>query len=224
MLLLLASASDTDELSEILAAGEILRLGNAARDPDIWNSAISAGLVTVRDRRIEFRHPLVRSAIYQMRQSARTRLRAHRPREDAGGRTGPQRVAPRSGNISARRSRWPPRSRLRRTVPKHAVASSSPSKHSNDLPCSHPTQAVAQTGILRAAELALELGDPLAATRLRQQFRDDALGPRSRGRLRLLERNARPAARPMPRALPPRPGSSLMSPTRWLRRVTATSR
>jgi predicted ATPase len=63
-LLLLAAASDADELHELFSAAEFLVPG-VAHDPDSWSTAVEAGLVTMDERRIEFRHPLVRSAIYQ---------------------------------------------------------------------------------------------------------------------------------------------------------------
>lgn len=59
-LLLVAAAEDTGELATILAAGQVLGSGPAALEP-----AERAGLVQVTDLELAFRHPLVRSAIYQ---------------------------------------------------------------------------------------------------------------------------------------------------------------
>ena len=75
MLLLLAAASDTSDTSEVVSAGQILLQG-VLTDADIWNPAVHAGLVTVGAQHIQFRHPLVRSAIYQ-RATAAQRASAH---------------------------------------------------------------------------------------------------------------------------------------------------
>ena len=63
-MLLLASANDEDLVAEVMTAGE--RLGiPLSEGPDAMAPAVDAGLVAVPDRAIAFRHPLVRSAIYQ---------------------------------------------------------------------------------------------------------------------------------------------------------------
>jgi DNA-binding CsgD family transcriptional regulator len=59
-LLLVAAAEDSGELATILAAGQALGASPAALEP-----AQRAGLVQVSDLELAFRHPLVRSAIYQ---------------------------------------------------------------------------------------------------------------------------------------------------------------
>jgi DNA-binding CsgD family transcriptional regulator len=67
-LLLVAASEDTGELATVLAAGRVLELGPEALEP-----AERAGLVQVTQQGLElrhpqqlrFRHPLVRSAIYQ---------------------------------------------------------------------------------------------------------------------------------------------------------------
>jgi DNA-binding CsgD family transcriptional regulator len=58
-LLLVAAAEDTGELATILAAGQALGCGAEALGP-----AEQAGLVQVAGSELQFRHPLVRSAIY----------------------------------------------------------------------------------------------------------------------------------------------------------------
>jgi hypothetical protein len=68
-LLLVAAAGDTNDLRELVSAAELLVPG-VDGDPDVWAPAIEADLVTVWERRVEFRHPLVRSAIYQSVTSA----------------------------------------------------------------------------------------------------------------------------------------------------------
>ena len=59
-LLLVAAADDTGELATVLRAAA--QLGAAA---DALDAAEAAGLVHVRGTRLELRHPLVRSAVYQ---------------------------------------------------------------------------------------------------------------------------------------------------------------
>ncbi|WP_329267632.1 helix-turn-helix transcriptional regulator [Streptomyces sp. NBC_01451] len=58
-LLLLAAAAETAELPVILSAA-----GDTAAPAD-WRPAESAGLVRIDDGRLHFRHPLIRSAVYQ---------------------------------------------------------------------------------------------------------------------------------------------------------------
>lgn len=59
-MLLVASASDSDDLGLVLRAAKALGI----EGPEI-EAADSAGLVSIRGWRLRFRHPLVRSAIYQ---------------------------------------------------------------------------------------------------------------------------------------------------------------
>ena len=71
-LLLLAAADDSRDLSTVLAAAERLDIPATAVE-----GAEELGLIDVADGRIRFRHPLVRSAIYQSA-PAPPRRRAHR--------------------------------------------------------------------------------------------------------------------------------------------------
>jgi DNA-binding CsgD family transcriptional regulator len=71
-LLLLAAVEDAGSAASVLAAAEHLGLDRRALD-----HAEQAGLVQVRGPRLEFRHPLIRSAIYQAAPLSR-RLAAHR--------------------------------------------------------------------------------------------------------------------------------------------------
>ena len=71
-LLLLAAADDSGELTTVLAAAERLEIAATATE-----GAEELGLIEVADGRIRFRHPLVRSAIYQSA-PAPLRRRAHR--------------------------------------------------------------------------------------------------------------------------------------------------
>jgi DNA-binding CsgD family transcriptional regulator len=71
-LLLVAAADDSGDLTTVLAAAERLDIPATAVE-----GAEELGLVEVADGRIRFRHPLVRSAIYQSA-AAPLRRRAHR--------------------------------------------------------------------------------------------------------------------------------------------------
>ncbi|MET9890900.1 AAA family ATPase [Streptomyces sp. NPDC006465] len=70
-LLLLAAAAESAELAVILSAA-----GDTA-SPDDWLPAERAGLVRIDDDHIRFRHPLIRSAVYQAAGYAERRT-AHR--------------------------------------------------------------------------------------------------------------------------------------------------
>jgi predicted ATPase len=183
-LLLLAAANDADELHELFCAAEFL-VPNVAQYPDNWSSAVEAGLVTMDERRIEFRHPLVRSAIYQsatpaQRASAHTALaKALEARPDrrvwhlAAATLGPNEEVAAEIEAAAIRAeaRGAPMVTLE-ALERAALLT--------------PDDERRAERFLRAAELALELGDPLAAARLLNQTQAEALGPRSRGRVRLL--------------------------------------
>ncbi len=186
MLLLLAAASDTDDVRELVDAGEVLGLGDTPDDPDLWTPAVGAGLVTVREQRVEFRHPLVRSAIYQAATSSQ-RVSVHaalaRTLEDqpdrrvwhrAAATTSPDEQVASEVEAAADRAE----ARGGRLVTLEALERSA---------LLTPAPERRAERYLRAAELALELGDPLSAARLRERVVEGVLGPRSQGRLRLLE-------------------------------------
>lgn len=73
-LLLAAAADDGDGLADVLAAAEAIT--GAPVPPAALAPAVEAGLVRADERTIRFRHPLVRSAIYQRAEPAE-RLAAH---------------------------------------------------------------------------------------------------------------------------------------------------
>jgi DNA-binding CsgD family transcriptional regulator len=75
--LLVAAASDSEELGLILRAANALGVEGPAIE-----AADSAGLVSIRGWRLRFRHPLVRSAIYQAATLAERRA-VHRALADA---------------------------------------------------------------------------------------------------------------------------------------------
>lgn len=76
-LLLAAAADDSGNLAIVLEAAESLGAGADALDP-----AERSGLVSVHGARIDFRHPLVRSAVYNGVPSSQRRA-AHRALADA---------------------------------------------------------------------------------------------------------------------------------------------
>jgi len=73
-LCLLTAAHDSDNLDEVLAAGNLDGPEVALRDLE---PAVTAGLLVVADRSVRFGHPLARSAIYQ-RAGPADRQAAHR--------------------------------------------------------------------------------------------------------------------------------------------------
>jgi DNA-binding CsgD family transcriptional regulator len=69
-LLLVAAADDLESVAVVARAGELIGLG-----PQALDDAERAGLLSLRGKRLVFRHPLVRSAIYAAaRQSERWRV------------------------------------------------------------------------------------------------------------------------------------------------------
>ena len=191
-LLLVAAASDSHDQIELISAADVLVPG-IVRDPDVWDPAVDARLVTVWERRVEFRHPLVRSAIYQaatsaQRMSVHTALAAtlvaypdRRAWHRAAATLGPDEDVAAEVEAAADRAQ----ARGGQLVTLEALERSA---------LLTPDVGRRAERFLRAAELALELGDPRSATRLMGQIHDDALGARSRGRLRLLTETLGPAA------------------------------
>jgi DNA-binding CsgD family transcriptional regulator len=75
--LLIASADDLGDTRHVTRAGELLGMGPRALD-----SPEQAGLVSIHGTRLEFRHPLVRSAVYEAATSSERRS-AHRALAEA---------------------------------------------------------------------------------------------------------------------------------------------
>jgi DNA-binding CsgD family transcriptional regulator len=73
--LLVGAANDGGMVADVLAAASII--DGEARSVDDFAPAVSAGLLDVRSRQLRCRHPLVRSAIYQAATDAERRA-AHR--------------------------------------------------------------------------------------------------------------------------------------------------
>ena len=168
-------------------------LPGVAGDPDLWTPAVDADLVTVWEQRVEFRHPLVRSAIYQSATSAQrvvvhtalaTSLEAYPDRRVWHRGRGDPRT--RRGGRRRDRGRGGPRRGARRSArhPRGARTLGPPDAGPS---------ADAPTGscVRRSSHWS-------SATRRRPRgsgYRPEAedLGPRSRGRLRLLTEMLRPS-------------------------------
>ncbi len=191
-LLLVAAAGDTTDLRELVSAAELLVPG-VDGDPDVWATAVDAELVAVWEQRVEFRHPLVRSAIYQsatlaQRTAVHTALAAAlRDQPDrrvwhlAAATHGPDEEIAAEIESAAVRAEA-------RGGPLVALEALERSAQLT------PDRRRRADRYLKAAELALELGDPHAASHLHHQTEAEHLGSRSRGRLRLLtETLAQPA-------------------------------
>lgn len=183
-LLRVAAANDEDLLAEVMAAGERLMPG-IRREPDALVPAVDAGLVTLSDLHIAFRHPLVRSAIHQsatlsQRRAAHTALaetlvddQDRRAWHRAAATFHPDEAVAAEVEAAADRAE----SRGGRRITLEALERSAQLTPGSDRRSER---------LLRAAELAIELGDPLTTVRLHEQIDVNQLGPRSSGRFRLL--------------------------------------
>ena len=74
LLLVVAALNDSDDVGEVLRAGSVV--AGAELDFDLLEPAASAAVVELDLQTIRFRHPLIRSAVYQSA-SVSQRLRAH---------------------------------------------------------------------------------------------------------------------------------------------------
>ena len=74
LLLVVAALNDSDDVGEVLRAGSVV--AGAELDFDLLEPAASAAIVELDLQTIRFRHPLIRSAVYQSA-SVSQRLRAH---------------------------------------------------------------------------------------------------------------------------------------------------
>ena len=182
-LLLIAAADDEDSVSEVLRASEMMLPGRdvtvAALEP-----ATRAGLLALDSARLEFRHPLVRSAIYQAaslhdRQSVHAALAQvladpdRRAWHRAAATTHPDEDVAADVEQTAQRAL----ARGAGTVALAALARSA---------ALTPETVHKGRRLLRAAELAVALGEPEHGRQL--LFEADAVlhGPVDRARLTLL--------------------------------------
>jgi DNA-binding CsgD family transcriptional regulator len=183
--LLLVAAADSDgnpatALSEIVAAGALL--SGAELTSEVLVPAVHVRLVALDDQRLQFRHPLVRSAVYQAASAAQRRavhaalatVLASQPDRSiwhlAASREGPDETVAVELEAAADRARH--RGDLAvasAALERAAQLTSDPGRRSDDL--------------LRAAEIAFELGRRAVGLRLLYAVEPLALGPRERTRL-----------------------------------------
>jgi DNA-binding CsgD family transcriptional regulator len=179
-LLLLAALNDSDRVSELVQATSLLR-GEAIGVHDL-EPAVDAGLVELKWQSVRFRHPLVRSAVYQAAGLGR-RQQAHavlaqvldgapdrRAWHRAEATLGPDDSVADDLEDAAVRA-------LRRGATVDAVASW---ERAARLSTSESRRA---SRLLRAAEIATDLGDAELSTRLDEALGGCDLGLRDRLRL-----------------------------------------
>jgi DNA-binding CsgD family transcriptional regulator len=162
-ILLVAALNDSPSLSEVLAAS-----GAVIGDPatvDQLTPAVSARLVKIDDSAIEFRHPLMRSAVRQ-RATISQRQVAHQALADQFDRQPERRAWHRAASVigpdeavAAELEALAARAQQRGAAAV-AVAALERAAHLSD----HPAQQGRR--LLRAAELGFELGHPEMVNRL----------------------------------------------------------
>jgi DNA-binding CsgD family transcriptional regulator len=183
-LLQLAAADDKPDLAEVLRAAAIL---GGSRAPEITfeealDQAVAAHLVDVDEAELRFRHPLVRSAIYQ-RASGSERRRAHAALAEvlvdhperqvwhrAAATVGPDEEVAAELEAASVRAR-------RRGAPEAAVATLERAVKMSADPSHRGSR------LLQAAELAFELGRPEMVARLAREAEQLDLGPRDQARV-----------------------------------------
>lgn len=181
-LLLVAAANDRDDAREIILAASIVATGLAestALDP-----ALDAGLMRAVDARLEFRHPLVRSAVYQSAASNDRRV-AHaalasvvgdpdrRVVHEAAAATGPDEQLADELELSARRAEG-------RGAPLVAV------ERLERAAAFTPGAEMRVERLLAAGDIAFEAGRPDFVERLIASARQERLTPLQAGRLEYL--------------------------------------
>jgi DNA-binding CsgD family transcriptional regulator len=164
-LVLVAAIDDGDDLTEILAAGTAL-VGDAL-DVHALDPAVTAGLVTVGDGRLRFRHPLVRSAVAQAGERARRAAHAalaevlvDQPDRRAWHRAGA--IAGQDEDVAAEVEAAAVRARQRGGIDKAIATEEQAARLTPDL----RRRALR---LLAAAEMAFESGAPKAVDRLLDQ-------------------------------------------------------
>jgi DNA-binding CsgD family transcriptional regulator len=190
-LMLVAAAADNGGnpatvLSEILAAGALIY--GAELTSDVLEPAVNVRLVALNDQRLQFRHPLVRSAIYQAASAAQRRA-AHAALATVL-----------AGQLD--RSIWhlaASRDGLDETVAVELEAAADRARGRGDLAvaaaalerAAQLTSAVGRRGdrVLRAAEAAFELGRRDVGLHLLHAVEPHALSSRERTRLAWLTEN-----------------------------------
>jgi DNA-binding CsgD family transcriptional regulator len=175
--LLLLAALDDGELGELNVAAEALR--GSAVTPHEFAPVLAAGLGTIRAGRLQFRHPLIRSAVVQSA-TISERRRAHAALAKALAHEPDRAVWHRAAattepddEVSSALDAMAERARLRgdRDVATQALARAA------ELTVEQELRALR---FVRAGELALELGRSAEAARLMMEARQFGLPPRER--------------------------------------------
>ncbi|HEX9413545.1 MAG TPA: AAA family ATPase, partial [Ktedonobacterales bacterium] len=190
-LLLVASAADNGGnpatvLAEILAAGALIY--GAELTSEMLEPAVNVRLVALNAQRLHFRHPLVRSAIYQAASAAQRRaahaalatVLAGQPDRSiwhlAAARNGPDETVAVELEAAADRARGRGDVAVAGAALERAAQLTSDSRRRGDC-------------LLRAAEVEFELGRRDVGLRLLHALEPRAVGPRERTRLAWLTEN-----------------------------------
>ncbi|SCG77407.1 ATP-binding protein [Micromonospora humi] len=187
MLLLILAAEPTAPLSRLLAAAS--QLTGSAVTLDTLQESTDAGLVALIDGHPEFRHPLMRSAIYR-RATITDRLAAHRCLASVLA-DDPERQL-----IHLAEAAIGPDEELAARLERFADAAQAQGKIAAGVPALRLAARLVrdphrQTRILiRAAELSSQLSDRADTRALLAQADLNTLGPVERGRLMLVSDNA----------------------------------
>ncbi len=186
----LVATDDSDDLSEVLAAAPSVLNGRAGSADDL-QPAIEAGVLEVRAGRVRFRHPLMRSAVYQAARPS-DRRRAH---------------AALAGVLLSQPDRRAWHLAASTSQPTENVAAEVEEMASRSLARGGTTAAFAAfqraaeltpgperrgERLLRAAALALELGESATARQLIDAAGDLVTEPIARARLDLLRHGIDP--------------------------------
>ncbi|GAA4905829.1 DNA-binding CsgD family transcriptional regulator [Nonomuraea thailandensis] len=179
-LLLVAAANDGHDVADALAGGGIV--AGAVLTAEALAPAVDAGLVELREQALRFRHPLVRSAIYQ--KAGRTdRLAAHAALALVHERDPDRRawhraaaIAQRDESVATELEGVAARARQRGAIPVAVTALRRAAEVSEE-------PAAGAHRLLTAAELAFELGRGDQAAELLALARPSVLGelPHARG-------------------------------------------
>ncbi|MHC3469412.1 ATP-binding protein [Streptomyces sp. 7R007] len=178
--LLIAAADDEGDLAEILATARLV--DGAAPSVASLEPAVDAGLIEIQGREVRFRHPLIRSAVYNAASPSR-RLACHAALAevlaDQQERRARHRALATPGlddevalDLEAAATRA-----LRRGAPRAAAEALRHAAHLSD-PDTHRGRL-----LLRSAEIDFELGDAAAAREQLAEVKPESL--RSGERLRL---------------------------------------
>ncbi len=190
--LLLAAADDAEQIDEVLAADDVMSTGAGGLE-EALQPAVLAGLIDVDHAHFHFRHPLIRSAIYQsapivQRREAHAALAtvlADQPDRHAWHRaaatTGPDEdVATEVETVAMRAQARGGSAVSLAALQRAAHLSPDPNRRGQRL--------------LRAAELAVQLGEPGVSAKLAREADPLVTGSLDRARLSLIRLTLEPGS------------------------------